>query len=247
MKEEKSFILVLTYMIVVIGIILISGLFIGFTDNHILLKGVILVATLIFSLIIINILLVIIFSIELFKKNKLSNIKSKILYYSMSLYYPILLKLASLTNIDKDKVRLIYTKINNFLIKSKNIKINSKDILVLLPHCIQFSECKYKITNDIDNCRNCGQCDIDKILKLKDKYGVNVVVATGGTLARKKIMELKPKAIVAVACERDLSSGINDVKRLPVIGVINDRPHGPCVNTRVSIERLEEAIKFFIS
>jgi hypothetical protein len=40
---------------------------------------------------------------------------------------------------------------------------------------------------------------------------------------------------VAVACERDLVSGIRDAWPLPVIGLINERPEGPCVNTRVDV------------
>ncbi|MBS4539737.1 DUF116 domain-containing protein [Clostridium sp. D2Q-11] len=233
-------------MVLIISIMLIIGLSISLTDNFTLIKDIVLIFSFIFSLVLISIFLIIIFTLKLFKEKKLNKIESKILYYSVSLYYPILVALARITRIDKDKIRLIYTKINNLLIKSKNIKIKPQDLLILLPHCIQYSECKYKITNDINNCVKCGKCDIDKIIKLKEEYGFNVVVATGGTLARKWIMSLRPKAIVAVACERDLSSGINDVKRLPVIGVINERPNGPCINTKVSIDSLEEAIKFFI-
>ncbi|MBS4536110.1 DUF116 domain-containing protein [Clostridium sp. D2Q-14] len=246
MKEEKSFILVLSYIVLITLAILISSLYIGFTNNTTLINSIILLVTFVFSLVIINILLIIILIIKLFKKNNLNNIESKILYYSVSLYYPLVLTITKITKIDKNKIRLIYTKINNLLIQSKNVKLKPEELLILLPHCLQWSECQFKITNDIDNCRKCGKCDIHKIIELKDKYDVNVAVATGGTLARKWIKETKPKAIVAVACERDLSSGISDVRGLPVIGVVNDRPNGPCINTKVSIEKLEDAIKFFI-
>ena len=50
-------------------------------------------------------------------------------------------------------------------------------------------------------------------------------------------------AIIAVACERDLTSGIQDVFPIPVIAIFNERPFGPCFNTRVDINRVEEAIK----
>jgi len=46
-----------------------------------------------------------------------------------------------------------------------------------------------------------------------------------------------------VACEGDLTSGIRDCYPLPVLGVLNDRPFGPCYNTSVDLERIEEAIK----
>ncbi|MEG1610708.1 MAG: DUF116 domain-containing protein, partial [Bilophila sp.] len=46
--------------------------------------------------------------------------------------------------------------------------------------------------------------------------------------------------------ERDLSSGIQDTNPLPVFGVINERPHGPCLDTCVNILRVEHAIRQFI-
>jgi hypothetical protein len=51
--------------------------------------------------------------------------------------------------------------------------------------------------------------------------------------------------ILAVACERDLASGIQDTYPLPVYGILNERPFGPCLDTRVSLARLEDALKRF--
>jgi hypothetical protein len=72
------------------------------------------------------------------------------------------------------------------------------------------------------------------------------VIATGGTLARKAIVEHKPELIVAVACERDLAAGIYDMRRLPVIGLLNERPEGPCKNTRVDMAALEALLNRFV-
>ncbi|MDK2835430.1 MAG: uncharacterized protein PWP21_207, partial [Thermosediminibacterales bacterium] len=65
-------------------------------------------------------------------------------------------------------------------------------------------------------------------------------------LARKYVNEFKPDAIVAIACERDLSSGIQDTYPIPVLGVLNKRPEGPCMNTRVDLEKVEAAINYFL-
>jgi hypothetical protein len=47
-----------------------------------------------------------------------------------------------------------------------------------------------------------------------------------------------------VACERDLTSGIQDAYTLPVIGILNERPFGPCFNTSVDISKVAEALEF---
>lgn len=71
-------------------------------------------------------------------------------------------------------------------------------------------------------------------------------MATGGTLARKFVRDYRPRGIVAIACERDLTSGIQDSNPIPVLGVTNERPNGPCFNTRVEVPQVEEAICFLI-
>jgi len=50
---------------------------------------------------------------------------------------------------------------------------------------------------------------------LAEKYGVDLAVATGGTIARRIVVETHPDLIIAVACERDLTSGIQDTTPLP--------------------------------
>jgi len=50
-----------------------------------------------------------------------------------------------------------------------------------------------------------------------------------------------------VACERDLSSGIADVGRIPVIGIVNDRPNGPCYNTNVDVDAIRNKLESIIN
>ncbi len=73
-------------------------------------------------------------------------------------------------------------------------------------------------------------------------YGVHLAIVPGGTLARKRIMEIRPKAVLAIACERDLTSGIRDAFPVPVFGVLNSRPFGPCVNTQVDMNLVKQAL-----
>ena len=170
----------------------------------------------------------------------------KLNFNIVSFLYPILIILGNTLNVSKNEIRKVYIKLNNNYIYSNKYNINSEDILILIPHCIQKSECKLKITTDVRNCKSCGLCNVKDLINLQDKYNVNVFIATGGTLARKKIKETNPKAVVAVACERDLTAGVQDIRHIPVLGVFNQRPNGPCVDTKIDANEVENAIKFFI-
>jgi hypothetical protein len=139
-----------------------------------------------------------------------------------------------------------FLNFNNEIILSNFSGIHSKNILLLLPHCLQKSECKIRITNDIIECAECGACDIAKVKGIMSKYDVRAAVATGGSLARKLIQDSRPDVIIAVACHRDLTDGLRDSWRFPVYAVLNDRPNGPCFETKVSVSTIEFAIKKFI-
>lgn len=164
----------------------------------------------------------------------------------VSFLYPVLIVLGNTLNVPKDEIRKVYIKLNNNYIYSNRYKIKAEDILILIPHCIQKSECKLKITTNVRNCKSCGLCNVKDLIDLQDKCNVHVFIATGGTLARKKIKETRPKAVVAVACERDLTAGVQDIRQVPVLGVFNKRPNGPCVDTKIDANEVENAIKFFI-
>ncbi|TYQ15627.1 UNVERIFIED_CONTAM: hypothetical protein Cloal_2098 [Acetivibrio alkalicellulosi] len=159
---------------------------------------------------------------------------------------PLVMLIASFFKTKKDPVRKFYIDFNNLMVNMLEKKYRKDDIMVLLPHCLQYSDCGYKVTNDISNCKNCGKCTVGDIFKACQEKGVKSFVLTGGTAARNIVPKYKPKVILAVACERDLTSGIIDVV-IPVIGIINDRPNGPCYNTRVDVnvfkEKLDSIIK----
>ena len=155
---------------------------------------------------------------------------------------PVIEFVGRLMGLDKDKIRQSFIAMNNSLVVSQRQKVRPDRILVLLPHCIQLFDCEIKVTGDIHKCVQCGRCDIKGLVDIGRKYHIDISVATGGTLARKVIVEKRPKLVLAVACERDLTSGIKDCYPLPVIGILNDRPFGPCFNTSVDVAKIDEAL-----
>ena len=164
---------------------------------------------------------------------------------AINILFPFAVVLGRLFNIPRSKIEQSFIEVSNNLVMQHKIKVPAERILILTPHCIQRDTCVHKITRNVENCKQCGACSVGDMLALAHKYGCKLAVATGGTLARQMVMQARPKAIVAVACERDLTSGIQDVFPLPVLGVLNERPFGPCFNTRVDKKKLEDAILAF--
>ncbi len=163
----------------------------------------------------------------------------------LKVLYPLFMLLSAFRKDKKESLQRLVIDLNNrFVIKEGH---RTKKILLLLPHCIQVDKCEIRLTHNVRNCKRCGRCEVRDLIEIADDYGLTLFVATGGTLARRIVKEARPEAIVAVACERDLSSGLVDTYPIPVIAIVNERPHGPCLNTLVSLEKVKEAIMTFCS
>ena len=160
--------------------------------------------------------------------------------------FPIALSLGKLLHIEHESIKRSFIAVNNELVKSQKLLFKPEEMLILAPHCLQWSKCPYKITLDVNNCRRCGKCNVSFLHSIQEKYGVKFIVVSGGTSARKVVKELKPKGIIAIACEQDLTSGIQEISPLPVLGVLNLRPEGPCYNTNIEPIILEMAVISFL-
>lgn len=160
--------------------------------------------------------------------------------------FPGIIAFGRLLGFNRDTLQRSFIALNNQLVRAKQLRVPADRALLLLPHCLQFSACEIKITGDVNKCARCQRCDICRLTQLAQERGIGIAVATGGTLARKLIVERQPLFILAVACERDLTSGIRDAYPLPVIGILNRRPEGPCHNTQVVTEELERVLDAFI-
>jgi hypothetical protein len=137
-------------------------------------------------------------------------------------------RLADFMGISRDSVGHSFVKVTNRLSRTFKPADRQERLLLLLPRCLTKEQLK-------------------EINGLKEIYPITIHTVSGGELARKKVKEMKPTAIIGVACERDLVSGIRDVgTKFSVIGIPNRRPEGPCKNTHIDMAELIESIEFFV-
>jgi len=165
---------------------------------------------------------------------------------TVRLFLPLMTLVGRALGLSKDMVRSSFIKVNNELVVSRGRTYAPNELLLLMPHCLQNSDCGIKLTYDVRKCARCAKCPIERLIALSDKYGIDLAIATGGSIARSIVVQKRPRLILAVACERDLASGIQDIYPLPAFGVMNTRPFGPCFNTQVSLPELEKAIRTFL-
>lgn len=128
--------------------------------------------------------------------------------------------------ISRDRVGNSFIKAHNLLVKVHTVTLDPDRVLILLPRCLK-REAK------------------NQIIKKAGGNPFKIITAGGGEEARTAIKRYRPSFILALACERDLMSGLKDVaKRIPVLAIPNKRPEGPCKNTHIPLNELDDALQF---
>jgi len=244
--EKRTFILLLllTCVALVVGAVTLWLVpYVGFSNIHPKLP---IVMAAFFALIVLFLIgggLTLIFTIlrgkNLFFNRRIRGVVIRFLF-------PLLVIMGRCIGISKDRVRRSFIAINNQLVLAEARRVPPNKLLILLPQCLQNHECPVRITGNVENCKGCGKCKIKSLVELSKKYRVSIAVATGGTLARKIVVDKKPEMIIGVACERDLTSGIQDTYPIPVYGILNHRPNGPCYDTDVDLALVERGMAAFL-
>ncbi|MEI6633868.1 MAG: DUF116 domain-containing protein [Chlamydiota bacterium] len=157
--------------------------------------------------------------------------------------YPLCRAAGILAGRSTDAVAASYIAFSNGLVMRAGEKGVRGLLLVLLPRCLQREGCARAVTEDVKNCRACGNCDLAELVPLMERHGFTMAVATGGGLARAMVRDLKPAGVIAVACERELLEGLREIGGVPIICITNRRPEGPCRNTQVDIEEFKAAVR----
>jgi hypothetical protein len=117
--------------------------------------------------------------------------------------------------------------------------------VLLLPHCLRHAgSCQASYDEHGLQCVRCSEdCAVNLLTARAEELGYRgICVAPGGRLAVNYIRETKPRAVVAVACAKELMEGVQSVQAMageedadaPAIVVIPLSRDG-CVNTEVDI------------
>ena len=132
--------------------------------------------------------------------------------------------LGRVLSINKDRLAHAFIRTNNALVRLAPQGIAPQRVLILLPRCLRKEQ-------------------LDQARSLASARNVEVAIVAGGEQARQRIREKRPSVVIGVACERDLLSGIRDVRhKLSVLGIANTRPNGPCRDTQINLAELEATL-----
>ncbi len=138
---------------------------------------------------------------------------------------PYLAFLGGIFGVSRDRVSSSCIAVTNSLAMLRLRPDVAQGPLVLLPRCMKAST--VRAIKDIGAEKNCP-----------------VEVMATNKMARQKVGEYRPTVVLAVACERDLVSGLYDFgHKLPILVVANTRPEGPCLRCDANLQRFRKHLE----
>ena len=143
---------------------------------------------------------------------------------------------------EKDLFQL-YVKTKNSASREKFASTPYNERILLLPQCLRSRECPAELGEYGYECQECGKCNLKKIIHLTKKLGYKgTFILPGGSIAKKILLEIKPKASLGVACFKELVLGSFLCEKLGVIGQGVALLRDGCVNTIADWKSLNDTL-----
>ena len=155
-----------------------------------------------------------------------------------NLLLPVKAAVLAPTGTGKRMISRHFFTFNNELVERALKDAGPGQVLLLLPHCMQFSGCRIDVVADVDNCKGCGKCQIGDLLTYKEKYGIPIRVCLRTRYALTHIVELKPELVIGVACESRLYKGVRGAKGLYRYLVETENDNDCCIDNSIMIEKV---------
>ncbi len=122
----------------------------------------------------------------------------------------------------------------------------ARRVLVLLPHCIQWSRCAAAILDDLQHCYDCGKCVVGDFMLAALAGRWNSRITNRSHKAYREAREQRPELLVAVSCTDRLLKGLVKLPETPTYVIPLALPHGMCVDTDFSIAHLRAAMEALV-
>ena len=138
---------------------------------------------------------------------------------------PFLVLAARPFGVSRDRLASSCVRITNALARLQIAPESGKRPLILLPRCLD------------------GRT-VRRVREIAEPFGCPVEVMATNRQTRAKVLEYRPTTVLAVACERDLVSGLyHFAHTMPILVIPNQRPEGPCIRTTIDVDRLERFLR----
>jgi hypothetical protein len=154
---------------------------------------------------------------------------------------------ATKVGVEENELLQLYVETKNRSMAKSFASTPYNERILLLPQCLRAEDCPAELGKYGYECKQCGRCSIAKIVQITKDLGYKgAFILPGGSLAKKILLELKPKASMGVACSKELVLGSFLCEKMGVIGQGFGLLRDGCINTLVDVNGLNEFLKVHV-
>ncbi len=152
-------------------------------------------------------------------------------------------QLATKVGVEEKELFQLYVETKNRSLVKNFASTPYNERVLLLPQCLRSKECPAELGKYGYECQECGRCSVAEIKHVTKNLGYKgTFILPGGSIAKKILLELKPKASLGVACFKELVLGSYLCERLGIIGQGVALIRDGCINTLVDCKALTETL-----
>jgi hypothetical protein len=151
-------------------------------------------------------------------------------------------KAMGIIGLDPENIDHLYIELKNEIHKDVFGKAQPKNTIIFLPQCLRKSaKCKARLGGEGYECVACSKdCKASAVKRLGEAVGYSVFIVPGGSMVGKIVEKYKPKAVVGVACIKELVMALDELK-IPTHAI--ELTKDGCINTDVDIDDVKAALR----
>ena len=144
-----------------------------------------------------------------------------------------------LIGLKPENVDRVYIDFKNDYYKERFKGAETGNKIIFLPQCLRKPNCKAVLDDDGYHCVSCSaECKVSAIKAHAENLGYKIYICPGGSMIAKIILKYKPKAVLGVACIKEILMATEELelKRIPYQAVELSRDG--CVATDVDVQHV---------
>ena len=153
-------------------------------------------------------------------------------------------KLATRFGVDETEILALFNQMKNEAYKDTFLSTPYNERIILFPQCLRNPDCEAKQDEWGYKCVDCGRCGISRIKNLAKELGYAALfIVRGGSVIEKIFAEFNPKAVIGVACNKEVFLGNLVCEKHGVVTQSVLLTKEGCYNTDVNFKQVEKCVK----
>jgi uncharacterized protein len=140
---------------------------------------------------------------------------------------------------DGRQFTLFFVKLHNSLALRTFQEAPVETRAVFFPQCLRSALCPARLGPEGLECRRCGRCRLNTVIKELEGLGYRVFIVPGSSFVKRMVRQHRPQAIIGVGCLIEVKEGLQMCDQIGLVGMGVVQSSDGCVETTLNWRELQ--------